>query len=119
MPPEPRPERSKYPSSGPPRPLTAQHQGVNGNPRQQMAVQVSIRQAYDEKLRRHYWAAMQGRDTDPWHRAVVWRRLETGESFQELGAHFGVNYKLVARILRKHETAAGWQGKRGLLKWGR
>lgn len=87
--------------------------------RSQTHMRMLIAEAYDTVLRRYFWQVWGGSGGSggrcafsPWDRAVVWRRLETGESAAELAEHYGVETKTIQRILRRHEVAAGWRGKR-------
>jgi hypothetical protein len=64
---------------------------------------------YEEKLSRYLWSA----DWVKYHpidRAIVERRLETGESYREMAEHFGLHHGVVKRALRVHEREAGWLG---------
>lgn len=85
--------------------------------RSQAALRVLMADAYDTAMRRYFWQVWGGHKAgpvpfSPWDRAVVWRRLETGESAAEMAEHYGVETKTIQRILRRHEVAAGWRGKR-------
>lgn len=94
------------------RPLKTREMTALENESHAVGIRATIAAAYQAKLGKYYW----GNDWSSYHpidKAIVERRLETGESHRELASHFHMDASVVKRALRLHEGRAGWRGRKG------
>jgi hypothetical protein len=76
-------------------------------------VRKEIAEAYHSCMSEWLWRGCPWRGFKPIEREILSRRLETGEAFAELAAHFELEVGVVKRALTKHHALAGWDGRNG------